>query len=486
MQTIHRNQAGDRLRQTGVRRRWWPSDFGGRRLELLTLLLLLLAATPLVVAQQAATTVQLPTFGVAVDAEGVLEFRAVEDPTGRLHAERVAAAKAALPADVAAPSEFRKVSLVRLEQAVRRELDAGRQPDDTMRRLAGLQRLQYVFYLPDSRDIVIAGPAEGWAPDAMGRPVGLTTGRPVLELEDLVVALRAYPPGSRHKPFIGCSIDPPQEGLARLREFQQSTPKVIPAARRAQMAAHIQQGMEQSLGLAEVRVFTISPQTHFAAVLIEADYRMKLIGIGREPPPVKMTTFVSALNAPRESVLARWWFTPNYDCVRVTPDRLAMELVGQGVQLLAEDQAVGPQGVLGAGAPPGPASKAFTTSFTEKYPEIAARSPVYAQMRNCIDLLVAAAFLRQQDFYGRAGWTPNMFLDEATLPVQTHRTPKQAPCVANSHWKGNRLLTPAGGGVSIQADLALEDSRLLQDEDGSLKTRHRELTRPDDARWWWD
>jgi hypothetical protein len=373
-----------------------------------------------------------------------------------------------------------------LEEAVRKELDAGREPDESMRNLAGLQRMQYVFSLPEARDIVIAGPAEGWAADGVGRPVGLKTGRPVLELQDLVVALRAYSPGSRHKPFIGCTIDPPPEGLARLREFQKTVPKVIPAAQRGAMAVHVAQGMEESLGSAEVRVFTISRQTHFAQVLIEADYRMKLIGIGREPPPVRMTTFLSALSAPRESVLARWWFTPNYDCVRVTADRLAMELVGQGVQLLAEDKLIGEDGSLAAeGAPPGKASEAFTTSFTQKYPEIAARSPVYAQMRNCIDLLVAAAFIRQQDYYHRAEWTATTFLDEAVLPVETHRTPKRAPCVANSQWKGSRLITPAGGGVSIRADLALEDVRLLPDDNSALAARRAEVALPEE-RWWWD
>jgi hypothetical protein len=445
-------------------------------------------ASPRVFAQDLlpATTVQLPTFGVAIDADGALSVKAVEDPTGRLHAARVAASRAALPADVAAESDLRKVSLVRLEQAVRTELDARREPDEAMRHLAGLQRLQYVFFFPESHDIVIAGPAEGWAADGVGRPVGLTTRRPVLELQDLIVALRAYAPSTRHKPFIGCTIDPPPAGLARLREFQKTVPKVIPAAQRGAMAVHVAKGMEESLGMAEVRVFTISPQTHFAQVLIEADYRMKLIGIGREPPPVRMTTFVSALSAPRESVLARWWFTPNYDCVRVTADRLAMELVGQGVQLLAEDKLIGPDGSLAAeGAPPGKASEAFTESFTEKYPEIAARSPVYAQMRNCIDLLVAAAFIRQQDYYGKTGWTAATFLDEAALPVQTLRTPKQAPCVANSQWKGSRLITPAGGGVSIRADLALDEERLLPDDDGALEQRRAAVVIPAE-RWWWD
>ena len=44
---------------------------------------------------------------------------------------------------------------------------------DEMRYLAGLQRVRYVFYYPDSKDIVLAGPAEGWVPDLAGRIVGI-------------------------------------------------------------------------------------------------------------------------------------------------------------------------------------------------------------------------------------------------------------------------------------------------------------------------
>ena len=46
--------------------------------------------------------------------------------------------------------------------------------------LGGLQRIDYLFVLPDTKDIVIAGPAEGFANDAVGRAVGITTGRPPL------------------------------------------------------------------------------------------------------------------------------------------------------------------------------------------------------------------------------------------------------------------------------------------------------------------
>jgi len=34
--------------------------------------------------------------------------------------------------------------------------------------LAGLQRIEYVFLAPDSKDIVLAGPAEGWRVNEQG------------------------------------------------------------------------------------------------------------------------------------------------------------------------------------------------------------------------------------------------------------------------------------------------------------------------------
>jgi len=72
--------------------------------------------------------------------------------------ERIAAAKASLKPQLAKFSQLRKISLNRLEEAI-----SGRQnvPTDEMRCLAGLLRVQYVFYYPDSDDIVVAGPAEG-------------------------------------------------------------------------------------------------------------------------------------------------------------------------------------------------------------------------------------------------------------------------------------------------------------------------------------
>ena len=432
-------------------------------------------------------TVQQPSFGVAIDADGVLSTKAFPDPTGRLLARRVADAQAQLPGNMLRWSDLRKVSLVKLERAIAARLDAGEKPDDAMQHLAGLQRAQYVFYYPAERDIVIAGPAEGWVEDLSGRAVGLTSGRPPLLLEDLLVALRAYPPGSRVKPFIGCTIDPRPEGLAQLARFQKTIPQAISEDQREPVTMTIVQGMRESLGMSNIRVFTVSDKTHFAQVLIEADYRMKLIGIGLEPPPVDMVTFLSALNSVRMSSMQRWWFTPHYDCVKVTEDRLAMELVGQGVQLLSEDMTLGPDGkLLAAGRKPNKASVMYTTAFTKKYAQISARAPVFAQLRNMIDLVVAAAFIRDQDYYGRAAWRQGVLAGEARLSVETLSTPKQVQCVVNALWKGDQLFVPAGG-VSIHPDLALEKARLQVDKDGKLNARREKIGESlPPERWWWD
>ena len=107
--------------------------------------------------------------GVFVDAQGVLRRNIVPDPTGMLRRQQVAAAQATLPRELARQSELRKVSLTRLEKALTAN---GGMMTDEMRYLAGLHRLQYVFLYPDSGDIVIAGPAEGWAAESDGRMDG--------------------------------------------------------------------------------------------------------------------------------------------------------------------------------------------------------------------------------------------------------------------------------------------------------------------------
>ena len=47
---------------------------------------------------------------------------------------------------------------------------------------------------------------------------------------------------------------------------------------------------ETRLGMEKITIKGVPTTTHFAQVLVEADYRMKLIGIGVERPPLKQFT----------------------------------------------------------------------------------------------------------------------------------------------------------------------------------------------------
>ena len=270
--------------------------------------------------------------GVVINAQGVLKVRRVNDPGG-LRAKRIVQqAMATLNSKLAKPSALRKVSLNRLEKAVARQIEKGEPIPDDMKYLAGLLRIRNVFFYPETGDIVVAGPAEGYAEDTVGRVRGLTTGRPVVELQDLVTALRAYPPRGSKLNIIGVSIDPTSEGLARLQRFIKTAASRFLPGNPAGFAA----GMRQQLGLQDVTVQGISPDTHFAQVMVEADYRMKLIGIGLEKPPVRIATFISAATPGSLSgnALVRWYFVPEYKCIRVSANGDAMQMEGWGVKLV--------------------------------------------------------------------------------------------------------------------------------------------------------
>jgi hypothetical protein len=424
--------------------------------------------------------------GVVVDADGVLRTRVFPDPTGMLTRQRVAAAQAALAPDLARPSKLRKVSLNRLEAVVGERLASGQGLTDEIRFLAGLTRVRNVFFYPETGDIVIAGTAEGFMTNTAGRPVGIQTGRAILELQDLVVALRAFPPGSKPADAFVVSIDPTQEGLTKMRQFlAEISGRVTPTDDQ-----RIAMGLKENLGLQTVTIEGIPRATHFAQVMVEADYRMKLIGIGLENPPVRIPSYVAKAN-PRNvarNALCRWYFTPNYDCVRVSEDQLAMALEGEGVQLMSEDEFVQASGTRVASGTVDRASREFVSTFTTKYAELASKEPVYAQLRNLIDMSIAAAFIQQQDYYGKATWKMEVLGSEERFPVETYVEPKQVETAVNAVWRGNTLMTPVGGGVTIRPMLALASDRVKPDEKGQLKELHEQIqiqALPKD-RWWWD
>ncbi|MFO0869034.1 MAG: hypothetical protein U0935_08765 [Pirellulales bacterium] len=280
--------------------------------------------------------------GVEVDAQGVLRKKMVSDPSGALTRRLADAARAALPADLLRKSDSRKVSLTRLEAQLAEKLAAGQPVTDEMRLPGGTDASAHVFYFPETKDVVLEGPAEGFMPDPAGRVVGLHTGVPVLELEDLIVALRAYPPGGGGAKVISVSIDPTKEGLARMQQFLGQLGAISPND-----AQRDRGGIAGEPGI---------PGSHDSRHRADDPFRA---GSGRSRLPDEADRHWAGGSAGEdrqlclagqsagsraENAMERWYFTPNYECVRVSEDRLAMELVGDGVRLIGENERVTAEG----------------------------------------------------------------------------------------------------------------------------------------------
>ena len=420
--------------------------------------------------------------GVVVDANGVLQRIVADD--GVLAAARNEAYKA-IPSEMRAASKMRKVSLNRLEAQIKENNGV---VTNEMANLAGLTRIENVFVYPETGDVVVAGPAEAWEVGAEGAVVGVKSGRPTLQLEDLVVALRAFPAKGKGASLVGCSIDPSEEGLRAMQSYLNTAaqPNVANDLECVNYAA----GIREALGLQNVSVWGVSPKTNFAATLVAADYRMKLIGIGLEEAPVKLVTYVDKSN-PRNAAsnaLVRWYFQPNYDCVVETEDGNAMQLLGVGVNLLGEDELVGADGSRSANKGKGnPATRAYAKSFTQKFESIADQVPVYANLRNLIDMTIVAAYLQKEGAYAKTNWTPDFFADEAQYQTENLNEIQFAETAVNTVRRSANLVSyPTGGGVSIEPQIALDEEHMKYDENGSVEAKREKAENNDVSVWWWD
>ncbi len=424
-----------------------------------------------------------PIAGVDVDAQGVLRIRQF-DP--RVAQQRLMAARAEVGQDVMRASDLRKVSLQRLEAVIGDRIAAGEPITNDLLGLAGLTSVQYVFYYPDTNDIVIAGPAEGFVADPTERLVGINSGQPIVLLEDLVVALRAFKPGEINKGVISVSIDPTPEGLQRMQQFLASVRGPVTP----RDAEPIAMGLKNNLGLQTVTIKGIPTATHFARVLVEADYRMKLVGIGLEQLPVKMMSYTARTNpsAGGSNSMERWYFQPNYDGISVSEDGLAMKINERGVQLVGANERVTTAGKRVASGRGNRASQAFCEDFTRLYPEIASRVRIYGELRQLIDISIAAAYIQDQDFYGQANWTMPVLGNESSYSVETHSAPEQVETAVNAIWRGSSLVTPLGGGVHMQPRLALNSDQLDVDTSGE-NAKVKQSAGPSqlaEGQWWWD
>jgi hypothetical protein len=418
--------------------------------------------------------------GIRIDAQGVVSLAVASDSTGGLDRKRRETARNDLPRDISRKSSLRMVSLVKLEQQLVERLSRDQEIPRELFYLAGLQRIEHVFVFPDEQDLIIAGPAEGFVPDAVGRMVGIESGRPTLRLDDFYVALRV---AAQSKP-IGCSIDPVPQRLADLQRFiRQGGP-----AAADEVEARFNQ-MDEILGLQDVRIDGVPADSHFATMLVEADYRMKRISMGQENPAIKGLKSHLTMLGTGGNTMQRWWFVPFYEAIYRSDDGLAFQFVGQRAQLMAEEEVADASGTRSGAATTKKSTHAFAERFTEKFAQLADKSPVFGELQNLIDWAVFVALLKKEQIPERIGWKHELLMDDQRLAYPVFDTPKKIPSQVSYKRTANMIVGLVGGGVTIdpwravgKATAAARDSAALMSIRASVLAAPKSVSHG----WWRD
>ncbi len=412
--------------------------------------------------------------GIVIDPSGVISAPEARRINPKLEQKRLKALAASqLPGDMTSPSELRKVSLVKLEAECAKALDEGNAIPREVRYLAGITQLQYLFAVPDTGDLIVAGPAEGFAPLADGRVVGIETGRPVLTLDDLLAMMR-LPSTSRR---LGCSFDPDPGRLANAQAWNKanSAPASVNVARQRfyQMA--------KVLGNWNVSIFGLPASSHAAVTAVEADFQMKCIALGLVKP--KIRGFLSHLQMarPGENTMRRWWFAPRYELIERSPAGDAFHIAGPRLQLMSQDEIVDANGNRSDAAFSEVSTERYTKQFNKHMEALCQQIPAFAGIQNLFDLAIAEALIREHGLDDSVSWQPTLFLDEERLPLQEYTVPTDVPSLTNVKTVSRTLLMGlVGGGVSIVPDRIVVRTNVMAPED--LPEFHP----PKDATWWWD
>ena len=425
--------------------------------------------------------------GVFVDPRGLL--RKLPPATDRsLIAIRASAALATHTGDPRRKSILRKISLNRLEREVQMLHAQGRDPDEAMQTLAGLKRIKYVLIYPETGDIVLAGPAGDWRRDAEGRFVEAESSQPVVNLDDLVVTLRnAYSETGR----FGCSITPRKDNLAAAQAVNDKWAKqpLKPSQREKWLAE-----FRDAVGRQDIEIYGVDPRTRTGRVIVEADYRMKLVGIGLEEGTLGVESYLDSIEvgkdgkAPPMSVL-RWWFTLNYDALSATDSRDAFELKGPGVKVLSENELLTETGERKHTGKSDELNTRFAESFTKHFEALAAKYPVYADLRNIFDLSLVAAVIHSHDLPAQTNWHMTHFGPEGAYEPELGIAPAEVESVMNHKLVGGKhIIAAVSGGVTVDARELAATQAVKTDTYGLLKTERSGAAPQNLPRgaWWWD
>ncbi len=410
-------------------------------------LVLVLAITTQTHAQRRGVALYDPQ-GVFVDPDGVLKTKTV----AKGKALRLLLNKTRI---IRKDHDLRYISLPRLFAQVRKLQEAGKPIPDDIKYLGGITKLQYLFVDSKNKDLIIVGRAEKIDKQFPGRPMGVKTGRPVLQLDDLVVALRTVGPGKQIQPF-GVNIEQTKrQQNAMVAVFNSRIADLQIRSKRASVF----DAMAKAAGPQTVRLINLAPDTRFALVCLEADYLMKRLAIGLYKSPVPAVRSYLSLRKSLNEAPNRFWFEAKYDALLTSPDGTAFKLQGQSLQILTQEQFQSKEN-----AKSDPAADGFASQATKYFDDLAHFIPSFADLANLTDLSVFAALINQENLHKKINWNMAWVLDaKSGYPVPRVKVPTTAETLVNYNLvrlsPRQHAIIHAAGGVLLKLNKTIRNRK---------------------------
>jgi hypothetical protein len=413
--------------------------------------------------------------GIYIDTDGVVS-RAKIEISNKLGRDRMKAIGLVAP-DARRANKLRKISLRKLEQELIRLETAKKPLPGEVQFLAGLQRIEYVFVDQKNQDIILAGPAEGWTADPSGFVVGISTGLPVIELGDLLIALRTQ----REESFqgISCSMDASEVGLKNYADYMNKA--------KPQFNQRTLNNMLQAIGNFEVTFTGIPTSSHFARVLIAADLTMKRLALNLEPSPVRgIPSYIELLKKSRKRIMPnsmpRWWLAVNYEPLLRDEDELAWKIRGPAVKAMTDQDFLSHDGIKTDAGKSNPLAQKWADSFSKHYPVLSSKMPVFGQVRNCMDLAVVGALLTKYELFKKAGFQSNILVNKKTFRPAKYDVPQFTSPQVSYARNGKRWIVTLSGGIDIDGWSVASNTKV----DPDLATLQAKVIKSVGDNWWWD
>ncbi|MFB3895389.1 MAG: DUF1598 domain-containing protein [bacterium] len=296
-------------------------------------------------------------------------------------------------------------------QVLQQQLQSGKISADLMQ-LGGIKQIDGYVVDAETHDVILFGTAGSGIP---------------LYLDDFVTALRSVMVDNASP---GCSIDPAEPTLLKLRKFSQDFSMITSTTIANTVLEEFKRiGTEQQ----NVRVITVPHNSHFAQVMVTADYYTKRISNGTAVTELKGFKSLAALATeklqqdvaagkhPQLTMYNRFWFTPGD--IQFSPGDKIVRLTQCEVKLLTEQEFLNPQGKLVGSGNEQPMAQAFVQEFTNRYDEIAAAAPIFADLKSLFRMVAIAKGMQYDNALSTAGLNLDFILNKYRInPARVPQT----------------------------------------------------------------